>query len=318
MFRTPALRREAVSTSALEGTYAPFEAVLEAEAEPDEPRSPQVREILNYVTAANFAFNSMATRSLSFALLAEVQGILVRGTSGERSDTGRRRESLVIIGPGDAHIPEARFIPPPADDRLQSGVDAWVQWVNDPPALPVVAECALSHYQFETLHPFSDGNGRIGRLAIVLELMLRGVLAEPVLTVSPWFEARRTQYQNELLAVSMSGDWNPWVDFFASAVLARAEATIEQIVGLERWKEETLERLRSARITGVARELAETLIAGVPVTARTVAETYNVTTQAAHNAISRLEGVGVLKRLSAEGSYHRHFWYAPDVLMLTR
>lgn len=317
VFRTPALRREAVSTSALEGTFAPVEAVLEAEAAPDVPKSPQVREILNYVDAANYAFSRIVERPFSFPLLAEVQGILVRGTSGERSDTGQRRESLVIIGPQDARIEEARFIPPPADDRLQAGIDAWVEWVRNPPTLPVVIECALTHYQFETLHPFSDGNGRIGRLVIVLELMLRGVLTEPVLTVSPWFEARRDQYQAELLAISMTGDWDPWVAFFASAVLERAEATIEQITNLEQWKEETLERLRSLRITGVARELAETLIAGVPVTARGVAETYGVTSQAAHNAINRLEEAGVLERLSRADSY-RHFWYAPDVLRLTR
>ena len=215
VFRTPALRREAVSTSALEGTYAPFEAVLKAEAEPDVPRSPQVREILNYVTAANHAFRWIAERPLSFSMLAEVQDLLVRGTSGERPDTGRRRESIVIIGPQDARVGDARFIPPPADDRLEAGIEKWVEWVINPPRLPVVVECALSHYQFETLHPFSDGNGRIGRLVIVLELMLRGVLDEPVLTVSPWLEERRERYQAELLALSMTGDWDPWVNFFA-------------------------------------------------------------------------------------------------------
>ncbi len=317
IFRLPALRREAVSTSALEGTYAPFEAVLEAEAEPEVPRSPQVREILNYVTAANHAFASLGDRPLSFALLAEVQDLLVRGTHGERPDTGRRRETTVIIGPENARIQDARFIPPPADDRLQAGVDAWIDWVNTPPKLPVVVECALSHYQFETLHPFSDGNGRIGRLSIVLELLLRGALEEPVLTVSPWLEERRDEYQDHLLRVSMTGDFDGWVRFFASAVLSRSEATIAQISALEEWKERTLEQLRTARVTGVARELAETLIEGVPVTARSVSETYGVTTQAAHNAIGRLEDLGVLTRLSPDGSY-RHMWYAPEVLQLTR
>jgi Fic family protein len=317
VFRTPALRREAVSTSALEGTYAPFEDVLEAEAEPDVPRSPQVREILNYVTAANYAFNSLADRGFTFSLLAEAQGLLVRGTSGERPDTGRLRETIVIIGPEDARVPDARFIPPPEDDRLRAGVDEWTRWVNDPPRLPVVVECALSHYQFETLHPFSDGNGRIGRLAIVLELMIRGVLGEPVLTLSPWFEARRELYQTRLLSVSMDGDWDSWVAFFATAVLERSQATIEQIASLEAWKVTTLDRLREARIMGVARELAETLISGIPVTARSVSESYNVTPQAAHHAINRLEEVGVLQRLSPDGAY-RHVWYAPDVLHLTR
>ena len=139
------------------------------------------------------------------------------------------------------------FIPPPADDRLQAGVDAWIDWVNTPPKLPVVVECALSHYQFETLHPFSDGNGRIGRLSIVLELLLRGALEEPVLTVSPWLEERRDEYQDHLLRVSMTGDFDAWVRFFASAVLSRSEATIAQISALEEWKERTLEQLRTVR-----------------------------------------------------------------------
>lgn len=115
--------------------------------------------------------------------------------------------------------------------------------------MPVVVQAALAHYQFETLHPFSDGNGRLGRLIIVLQLMRAGVLGQPVLVVSPWFEARREQYQDALLRLSMSGEWDPWVGFFASGVAASAESTKDRINSLLDWQERTL--LTARRRTGL-------------------------------------------------------------------
>lgn len=148
----------------------------------------------------------------------------MQGTAGEHADTGRLRERQVFIGSRDAPIQAARFVPAPFGDQLRAGLEDWVRWVNDPPSdLPAVVSAGLAHYQFETLHPFSDGNGRIGRLLIVLQLLRQRVLTHPILVVSPWFETRRTEYQDALLTLSQDGDWDNWIRFFARGVGASAE-----------------------------------------------------------------------------------------------
>jgi Fic family protein len=166
-------------------TFAPFEEVLESEIEDRAQLSLDLREILNYVVAAEEAFSWVQERPVTSGMVENLQRILLQGTPGQYSDAGRIRDRHVFIGPKDAPIEQARFVPAPFGDQLRAGFEDWVAWVNDPPAdMPPVLQAALAHYQFETLHPFSDGNGRIGRLLIVLQLMREHVLSHPILVVS--------------------------------------------------------------------------------------------------------------------------------------
>lgn len=210
LLRRPTLRREAQSTSALEGTYAAFTDVLEADLdETRASRSAEVREVMNYVHAAEVAFDWVADRPVSLSLLGQLQETLVHDTPGELSDAGGIRDRQVIVGAHRVPIADSRFVPAPPGALLEAGVRAWLDWINEPSDFPDVVRAALAHYQFETLHPFSDGNGRLGRLIVVLQLMQYGVLRFPILIVSPWFEARRLEYQNHLLRVSQTGDFDP-------------------------------------------------------------------------------------------------------------
>ncbi len=289
LLRQPALRREAQSTSALEGTFAPFEEVLESDIEERSELSVEVREILNYVVAAEEGFAWIEERHLTGNLVASLQHTLVRGTPSEFSDAGRLRDRQVFIGPEDAAIEDARFIPAPFGDQLRAGFDASIDWINSPPdTMPPVVQTALAHYQFETLHPFSDGNGRIGRLLIVLQLMQLKVLRHPILVVSPWFEARRSEYQAALLRLSETGDWNGWVAFFASGVEAAATSTHERIDQLLGLQEEFVRRVRQAGFSGVAERVAGELIGAPILRAPLVAARHDVTQQAAMNALRRL------------------------------
>lgn len=314
LLRRPSLRREAQSTSALEGTFAPLQEVLEADVDDREGASAEIREILNYTVAAETAFEWIAERPATIGLLGHLQGILVQGTAGDLPDAGRLREIQVFIGPRGAAIEDARFIPAPPGDRLRAGIDNWLAWVNDPPGdMSPVVQAAIAHYQFETLHPFSDGNGRIGRLLIVLQLMRLGVLEQPILVVSPWFEARRSEYQDALLHLSMSGDWDRWITFFATGVAAAADSTRERVVALFDWREETIAAARAAGLTGVAERLAGELIGAPVLNAAHVATTHEVTHQAAMNALRRLVTLGVLAERQRRG---RVSFIAPRVLEL--
>ena len=289
LLREPALRREAQSTSALEGTFAPFEEVLESEIEERSKLSMEVREVLNYVVAAEEGFAWVEERTLTGTLIASLQHTLVRGTPGELSDAGRRRDRQVFIGPRDAAIEDARFVPAPFGDQLRSGFETAIDWINSPPpTMPPVVQAALAHYQFETLHPFSDGNGRIGRLLIVLQLMQLEVLRHPILVVSPWFEVRRSEYQAALLRLSQTGNWNDWVAFFATGVEAAATSTHERIDQLLSLQEEFVRRVREAGFSGVAERVAGELIGAPILRASVVAARHDVTQQAAMNALRRL------------------------------
>lgn len=295
LLRRPALRREAQSTSALEGTFAPFEDVLDSEVEDRALLSLEVREILNYVVAAEEAFSWVLERPLTSGLIENLQGILVQETPGEYSDAGMVRDRHVFIGPKNAPIEEARFVPAPFGDQLRAGFEAWVDWVNEPPPdTPPVLQAALAHYQFETLHPFSDGNGRIGRLLIVLQLVRQDVLRHPILVVSPWFEARRAEYQDSLLRLSQTGEWDRWVEFFATGVGAAAADTHERIDALLSWQEEALASVRRARVAGVAERIAGELIGSPILRASHVTHNHGVSHQGAMNALRRLADLGLV------------------------
>lgn len=302
LLRQPSLRREAQSTSALEGTFAPIEEVLESELENRGRASLEVREILNYVVAAEEAFGWVRERPLTTGLLSSLQKILVEGTPGAYSDAGGVRDRQVVIGVRERPIQEARFVPPPPGDQLRVGLDEWVGWVNEPPEdLSPVVQAALAHYQFETLHPFSDGNGRIGRLVIVLQLMRANVLREPILVVSPWFEAHRDQYQDGLLRLSCTGDWDAWVEFFARGVEASASATRDRVDRLLDWQEGTLQRVRAERVSGVAERVAGELIGTPVLRASQVAARHDVSPQGAMKALRRLAELGVVTERPRHG-----------------
>jgi Fic family protein len=309
LLRRPTLRREAQSTSALEGTHAAFTDVLEADLDRDlEHRSPEVREVFNYVVAAEHAFDWVQERPISLGMLQDLHGMLVRGTRGETHDPGRLRQRQVVIGSyAGAPIEEARFVPPPPGDQLQSGLEHLLDWINDSASreLPLV-RAALAHYQFETLHPFADGNGRIGRLLIVLQLMREAALKHPVLIVSPWFEARRREYQDHLLRVSQTGDYDEWIRFFCTGLEAQIASTadrLQQLIGLQSRIDALLD---AQRVRGVASDVARGIIGRPVVTPSWAADEFNVSYTAANNAVGKLVELGILEEMTGR-SYGRIF-----------
>jgi Fic family protein len=309
----PSIRREAVSTSALEGTYAPFQEVLEADVAEDESESsPAVREVLNYVRMAEVALEWIKERPITVGMLCDLQAILVRGKQGAISDAGRIREIQVVIGAEGSRVEDARFVPPPPGDQLVGGFRDWESWLQQDPEFDPVVAIALAHYQLEALHPFTDGNGRIGRLVVVLHLIRLGVLGEGLLTISPWLEQRRREYQDHLLAVSQTGDFDPWVRFMALALRAQADAATAQSERLLEFQESMRRLTRTHPLRGVAARIAEDLIGRPVVTPSAASRTYDVSYQAANSAISRLVGAGVLREVT--GRTYGRIFVADDVL----
>lgn len=321
LLRAPTLRREAQSTSALEGTYAPLAEVLTADDE--EPTSAQLVEILNYVRMANHAFSWVADgRPLSTTLLEDLQGILMRGTP-LAAESGRIRDGQVVIGrradagPDMLATHAARFVPAPPGDHLTTGLHDLVDWIRTDHSAdidPVVA-AAMSHYQFETLHPFRDGNGRLGRLLIVLHLQTTGVLSEPTVTVSPWFEARRGEYYDHLLGVSTRGDWNSYIRFFAAGLREAADVTRNQMIALVTVQNELKSILRASSLRADnARSLVDFAVGNPSFTVRNVEAALNISYGRANTLVGQLVGLGILDVVDPN-AYKRRF-FAPRVLQV--
>ncbi|MDG3014151.1 Fic family protein [Speluncibacter jeojiensis] len=294
----PIIRREAASTSALEGTYASFEDILESDFLEDKDMSLEQREIRNYVLATEAAVEQVRDRSISRTFLGELQLMIVRGTRGETADSGDIRPHQVAIGPKGRPIEEARFVPCPPGDQLAAGVEAWQEWVGADDETLIVVKMALAHYQFETLHPFGDGNGRLGRLVSILQVMKAGELRWPVLNIAPWFESRRDAYQDGLLEVTLTGDFSPWVEFFATAVEQQARDGVARIQGLLAIRDRMLTELKQKGMRGSTLEIAEFLIGYPVIDVPTAKVLIGKTFEAANQAVSKLVKEGILMEIT--------------------
>lgn len=312
----PALTKEAVSTSALEGTYAPIEEVFRAELLDEADLSASTAEVRNYVLAAEHGLDLIRTLPISRRLVTEVHGVLMRGSRGEYAEIGsfRNRQNWIGTRRGQP-VTESLFVPPPPGELLQDGLDEWEEWVNDQTVrLPILIKVALAHYQFETLHPFIDGNGRVGRLLVVLTLVESGDLKVPLLNVSPFFEEARDDYIDHLRFVSETGEFEPWIAFFADAVRVQSERALAKADDLVNARDEILERLHGAGVRGVAIRIAQDLIGNPFVTPSRAAETYDVTYETANSAISRLVEHEIVRETT--GRTYGRIFMSPNIVQI--
>jgi Fic family protein len=244
---------------------------------------------------AELGFSWPEERPLSMSMLGDLQQTLVRGTAGELCDAGGIRDRIVVIGARGGGLRDARYVPPPPGDQLKSGVEALLEWIASPPPIPTVVQTALVHYQFESLHPYSDGNGRLGRLLVIIQLLRGAVIREPLLVVSPWFEQRREAYQDALLRLSCDGDWDTWTSFFAQGVAASAAESQRKVERLVELQKELRARVQRAGKRGASERLAADLVGSPYVARNTVAARYGLSGQGARNAINALEALGILE-----------------------
>lgn len=224
---SPLTAQEAVLSSRIEGTQATLGEVLEFEAQGElfdesTPKKADIREVLNYRAALNEATRLLAELPLSQRLIRQTHGVLMQGVRGRNKDPGEYRRIANWIGPAGCTVEQARFIPCPVE-RLPQAMDALEQYLHaDAPDRLV--QLAIVHAEFEAIHPFLDGNGRLGRLIVPLFLYANGLLSRPNFYLSDYLESHREQYYERLLAVSRDDDWTGWIAFFLEALIAQAEA----------------------------------------------------------------------------------------------
>jgi Fic family protein len=291
----PFIRREAVLSSRIEGTQATLGELLAAEAGAIVERSPaDLREVVNYVVALEYGVGRLASLPISLRLLQELHGRLMDGVRGGQATPGEFRRSQNWIGPSGCTLMAATYVPPPPHEML-GALDAWERFLHDR-TLPPLVHIALVHSQFEAIHPFLDGNGRIGRLLITLLLVERGVLPAPLLYLSAFFEATRQEYYDRLLGVTRDGEWEEWLEYFANGVARQAEDASSRAARIN----ELLADWRR-RAAGVASSVALVdLLAENPFwTVKGAASRLGAAYTTAQRAVEALVKLGVLAPVSA-------------------
>jgi len=304
------VRREAVLSSQIEGTQSTLEDVLTFELDAKGRELPKdVEEVVNYVRAMNYGLERLRTLPLSLRLVREIHAELLRGVRGGPRQPGAFRTSQNWIGPANVPLREATFVPPPVHEMHQALGD-FERFLHQETDLPVLIHCGLAQAQFETIHPFLDGNGRVGRLLITFLLVHRGVLHRPLLYVSHYLKRHRSGYYDRLMAIREDGDWEGWLKFFLRGVAETAEeasATARDIVNL-RERHSALVQERGLQLNGV--RLLDLLFERPLVNVKLVKEHLKVAFVTASKLVEQFEGLGLLKETTG-GQRNRRFCYAP-------
>ncbi len=262
----PFIRQEAVLSSRIEGTHTDLEGLYTYEARQLLlfENQPDAHEVFNYVRALDYGLERVKRLPVSVRLLGELHAHLLEGVRGELLTPGEMRRSQNWIGAPGATIQTAKFVPPPVDE-MHACLAQLERFIHDPSDLPPLIRLGMIHYQFEAIHPFLDGNGRVGRLLVSLLLCGWELLPQPLLYLSAFFETHRQEYYDHLQAISQQGAWEAWLDFFLTGIDTQARESLGLLHRLERLLDELYARVKSERMRQPLRELIAYLI-GHPIT----------------------------------------------------
>jgi len=308
---TAYITREAVASSSIEGTQASVTEVFDA-AVTGESKRDDIREVRNYIAALEHGVARIEGGfPISLRLIKEMHEILVRGVRGHERTPGEVRRSQNWISSPDNRPSTARFVPPPVEEMWHA-LDDWERYLHDEaPRLPLLVRCALLHYQFETIHPFLDGNGRLGRLFVVLYLRDRGRLPAPLLYLSSYFEQRKAEYYDRLQYLRERGEVAEWLQFFLHGVAVQATDAVDRAEMLADLREEYRGRLRGRRSR--APEVVDLLFANPILTVRYVRTRLGISQPGATNILRLLTEEEIVREVGS-GPGVRHRWFADGIL----
>jgi Fic family protein len=309
------VRKEAVLSSQIEGTQSSLQDLLAAEAKVTGGAAApaDVDEVINYVAAMRLGLGRLAELPVSARLIREIHARLMQGARSGGLTPGEFRRSQNWIGPAGATIADASFVPPPPEAVTEAMSDL-ERFLHADSGLPTLVRIGLAHAQFETIHPFLDGNGRVGRLLITLLLCEAGVLERPVLYLSHYFKQHRMEYYDRLQRIRDAGDWEGWLAFFlrgVAAVSREASDTARKIL-LLREEHRSAITDRFGRAAGNGHRVLESLYERPIIAVADVQALLGVTYPAANNLVARLEQAGILVEITGQAR-HRRFRYEPYV-----
>lgn len=306
----PSMAAEALSSSRIEGTQASLSDVLSARSADDPVEDENLREVSNYLASVDLGQRLLETWPLTQRLFCALHERLLEDVRGEEKSPGQVRHSPVWIGSPDARPTTAKFIPP-HQDRLGDLIADWERFVNEPSDMPPVMRAALAHYQFETIHPFLDGNGRIGRVLIGLHLMTDRVLEAPILPISRHFERNRNEYYERLQAVRERGQIEEWLQFFCAGIEQQADETAARVRALVEIRERYRQEVRGDRSALVS--VVDLIFRNPVVTVSALQRFAEISQPTASLVLRKAESRGWLKSAGRWGRGGRERWVATEI-----
>nr|WP_300265606.1 Fic family protein [Microbacterium sp.] len=306
----PSMTAEALSSSRIEGTQASLSDVLSARSAGEPIENENLREVANYLTSMDQGQQLLAKWPITQRLFCALHKTLLTNVRSEEKSPGEIRRSPVWIGSPDATPQSAKFIPP-HQDRLGDAIADWERFVNEPSEMPPVIRAALAHYQFETIHPFLDGNGRIGRVLIGLQLMIDDVLDAPILPMSRYFERHRETYYQRLQAVRERAEIEEWVQFFCLGIEQQADETATRIRSLVELRERY--RRQSINDRSALASVIDLVFRNPIVTVAAVQRFADVSQPTASAALRKAEARGWLRSAGRWGRGGRERWIATEI-----
>ncbi len=306
LFVSMYVRKEALMSSQIEGTQCTLEDILDPQL--DVNANADVGEVINYIKAAHFALERLKTLPICNRLLRETHAVLMEGVRGQEKSPGEFRRSQNWIGPSGSTLKNARYIPPNVED-MENAMSDLEKYINESDKYDPLIQAALIHYQFETIHPFLDGNGRIGRLLILLYLMEKKLLSKPVIYVSYFLKMNQIEYYDRISEVRRKGNYEQWISFFLEAVSSAAEDALKSIGKLSALREKNIARLpKSSKRKDNVRALFDYLeqhpIIDIKQTAAALGLSYNTVSA----AVKKLMELGILKE-TTNAARNRVFAY---------
>lgn len=306
------ITREAVLSSRIEGTHASISDMFLFDISPTvEDTVPDVREVSNYIRALEFGLERLKKIPLCLNMILDMHRILLEKVRGDSRHPGEFRRVANWIGPRRCTQENARYVPPPPE-TLPALLDAFEKYLHASSDLPLLVRLALTHYQFEALHPFEDGNGRLGRLLISLQLVSHGVLSQPSLYLSAYFERHRQQYYDLLLDVSRRGAWTDWLSFFLAGITQESMDAVERATRLVTLRDQFHAKCHNARTSALLLKLVDQLFRWPAVNMPRVRKLLNVQPQSAQHNTDYLVKVGILRENT--GQQRNRVWVAPAII----
>jgi Fic family protein len=303
------VRQEAVLSSQIEGTQSTLEDLLNVELAPQTGVATDVGEIVNYVRAMNYGLDRLPEFPLSLRLIREIHGELLRSGRGARSRAGDFRDQQNWLGAGRVPIERAAYVPPPVPD-MQSALDDFERFLHDDNPLPDLVYVGLAHAQFESIHPFFDGNGRVGRLLITFLLMHRGAVHRPLLYLSVYLKENRAEYYDRLTAIRRRGDWEGWLKFFLRGVADTAREATDTAQRIFELREQHRAQVLDKQLGPNGLKLLSLLFAWPIINVTFVSERIGVTFATANKLIGRFEDLGLVREITGKRR-SRRFRYDP-------
>jgi Fic family protein len=304
------VKKEALLSSQIEGTQASLEGVLEFEADM-KPRDDvkQVKEVVNYVKAMEYGIEHLSRGRANAQLFRAIHRLLIQGTRGSRKALGEFRRTQNWVGPAGASVFEAHFVPPPPE-KILAAMANLEEFFNRDDQTPPLVKVALIHAQFETIHPFVDGNGRIGRLLITFFLVAHKVLTRPLLYLSYFLKKNRAEYYDLLMRVRIRGDWESWVEFFLKGVdevSQEAAGTAGQMIIL---KQEMIDRLYQNHVSSIyAVKLIDLLFAKPIIDVKAITDEFKISKESGNELVKRFEQLGILRELTGKQRYKKYLFH---------